>query len=81
MVSRVYNECSNKQEVTILDSQYLFPLTKDEISQLLHTEEYSEAIQEKLKNAYAVHYYIGTWWDQNAGTFINKIKSNFQIAQ
>ena len=63
MLTRVYNSFRNKCDVSITNSEYLYPLSKNEL------EEYFEGgmslvLDKKLKKSYAIHYYIGTWWKE-----------------
>ena len=76
MLSRVYNDTADKEAITLLHHRHLFPLTKSEITQLLQEPNAPMAIRKKLQKAYAVHYYIGSWWDKNANLLVTKIKEN-----
>jgi len=62
MLTRIYNNYKNKGDITLLDSGVLTPLTKDELD-LLEAKQYNDvALQQKINQASAIHYYIGTWW-------------------
>lgn len=65
MVTRVYHQYQKKQEVKILGSALMYPLTKNEISVLLSEKETPPDIMQKMNAAYAIHYYYGTWWDKS----------------
>jgi len=62
MLTRLFEQYPEKDQVKILEHDILYPLTKDEIKIYLFNEEVPEKISEKFRNAYAVHYYWGTWW-------------------
>lgn len=81
MVSRVYSNSADQEKVTLLDYSCLYPLTKEEIALWLQEKDCSHEIREKLRHAYAIHYYSGTWWDKDAHQHIRKIRENFHIIQ
>jgi mannosyltransferase OCH1-like enzyme len=62
MLTRVYNSCENKHGITLLDPEVLTPLTKDEIDLLTAKQNNNDGLQQKIDQAFAIHYYIGTWW-------------------
>jgi len=61
MVSRMYDLFADKHLIYILNSELLFPLTKEEIPLAISQETPPPEIQKKIDNAYAVHYYWETW--------------------
>ncbi|WP_367865333.1 glycosyltransferase family 32 protein [Pedobacter sp. WC2423] len=65
MLTRLYEK--HRDDVTlnvkIIEAEYLYPLTKDEINQELLTNIKNNVINDQLKNAYALHYYWGSWWN------------------
>lgn len=62
MLSRKYNSYNRKETIRLLESDLIYPLTKEE---LLND---TPAIRQKLAAAYAVHHYAGTWWKKNYST-------------
>jgi mannosyltransferase OCH1-like enzyme len=60
MLTRVYNRC-RPEDVTLLPSQLLYPLSLSEVERTFQNG-WGEAEHMKLRNAYAVHYFAGTWW-------------------
>jgi len=62
MLTRIYEQMPDKSLVRILSHEVLYPLTKDEIITYLPVTGTPQAMDDKLKNAYAIHYYWGTWW-------------------
>lgn len=59
MLSRVFTAYEQKEDITILESDKIYPLTKEQLQQHDAT---GHRWQEKLQNAYAIHHYAGTWW-------------------
>lgn len=62
MVTRVYNNYVQKNDLTILKSNLISPLSSNEVQQILNNDIIPPEIQYKIDTAYAVHYYWGTWW-------------------
>jgi len=64
MLTRLYEKYSNNIElnVKIVEAKYLYPLSKEEVNEELLTNIKNNVISDKLKDAYAVHYYWGSWW-------------------
>jgi mannosyltransferase OCH1-like enzyme len=61
MLSRRYTSYARKEEIDILEPEFMYPLTKTELS-IVQETGVDEYISGKLKNAYGIHYYTGTWW-------------------
>lgn len=61
MLSRSYDNYPQKDEISLLESECMYPLTKTELS-ILHEGVMSDYISNKLKAAYGIHHYSGTWW-------------------
>ncbi|HOP46996.1 MAG TPA: glycosyltransferase [Desulfobacteraceae bacterium] len=61
MINRVYNKFKDKDGITLLPSNYLFPLDYREAEEYLNQTK-SNVIRDKLKKAYGAHYHLGTWW-------------------
>ncbi len=60
MITRVYNNYSRKDEITLLPYEKVAPLNKVEVQQVMNGGMTYE-IKNKIKDAYAVHYFLGTW--------------------
>ncbi|XZF16130.1 glycosyltransferase family 32 protein [Chitinophagaceae bacterium MMS25-I14] len=52
MLTRVYEKSGRKEDITILPSELLYPLTKQQL----------ENHERPDNTAYALHHYHGTWW-------------------
>ena len=63
MLTRLYEASANKQSVRILSHEQVYPLTKNDIDQWLRLGIKSPEVERKVNDAYAIHYYSGTWWD------------------
>ncbi|HTH83008.1 MAG TPA: glycosyltransferase [Mucilaginibacter sp.] len=62
-LTRIYNAYNNKHAVKLLSSDLIYPLSLDETRELINNEKtVSKEIQKKIKRAYAVHYFLGSWW-------------------
>jgi mannosyltransferase OCH1-like enzyme len=61
MLSRIYSQYENKEEVSLLEADLLYPVTKEELEKW-NEDPSSSAIKTKLKHAYGIHHYAGTWW-------------------
>jgi mannosyltransferase OCH1-like enzyme len=61
MITRVYNAYDEKDRITLMPSEYLFPLDYQEAEQLLNGQD-TDVTRQKLKDAYAIHYHWGSWW-------------------
>lgn len=66
MVTRMYEGYKNREEIKLLDHDLVYPLTKAEIAQLFTEGIKTPEVECKMKQAYAMHYYAGTWWDANS---------------
>jgi len=64
MLSRLYKAYSQKEQVCLLEPDRMYPLTKEELEGW-GQEGPDTALQQKLKNAYGIHHYAGTWWKRN----------------
>lgn len=60
MMTRVYNSLKNKRGVTLLPAEIFMPFTPKEIS-LAMQGRYTEYMNHKLENAFAVHYFLNSW--------------------
>ncbi len=75
MITRVYNNYDYKNDVTLLKSNIISPLSSNEVQQILNNDVIPSEIQDKIDTAYAVHYYWGTWWKYK--TFLRQRQSAF----
>jgi mannosyltransferase OCH1-like enzyme len=60
MITRIYERYINKAEITLIPAGYVAPLAKPEANMLIRGRIHG-IMKEKLKNAYAVHYFLGSW--------------------
>jgi len=58
----IYDSYRNKEAVTLLNSDTVYPLSVKE-TRLAIADEIDEVIQEKIDKAYAVHYFLGSWYN------------------
>lgn len=61
MLTRIYKEDNAREQVRLLESEDIYPLTKEEIDRVLN-DDVDDAMQQKINQAYGIHYYWGTWW-------------------
>lgn len=61
MINRVFDHISDTGYLDLLPSKYLFPLNIFELERLIDYE-IPEYLHEKIADAYAIHYHMGTWW-------------------
>lgn len=64
MLSNLLEQTKYKSEVTILPAHHVSPFNKMDARQLLsglYDENFEEYLENKLEEAFAVHYFIGTW--------------------
>lgn len=66
MLSRVLSKFHDGNDITLLPSEYLFPLDMEAAEQFLKGQS-SPGIDRALKNAYGVHYHCGSWWKDGYG--------------
>ena len=64
MLNRVFENYQNQHEIKLIPSKYVSPLNYREAEAFLKDEN-SEETGMKLKDAYAVHYHVGSWWKKN----------------
>ena len=63
MTTRIYDRFEKKNEITLLPADLVAPLSLEEIQQLLAGTETVE-MEEKVAKAYAIHYFMGSWYAQ-----------------
>ncbi|WP_455649567.1 glycosyltransferase family 32 protein [Enterocloster citroniae] len=61
MLTNNYEIYNSKENITFLPAQLVTPLSKNEVKSYLKGEIDEEQIDKKLKNAIAIHYYLGSW--------------------
>jgi mannosyltransferase OCH1-like enzyme len=66
LLSRLYMNYERKENVKILDASCIYPLSKEELVKYQNDNTGHRELAEKLKKAYAVHHYAGTWWKTNS---------------
>ena len=60
LLGELYREFEDKNSIHLIPAKFVSPFTKMEAKAIIHGAE-SEYLDEKLKEAYAVHYFLGTW--------------------
>lgn len=61
----LYDHYINKDSIYLIPYEYVSPLTQKEIVEL-RRGNYSEKMEEKIQNAYSIHYFFNTWlWGVN----------------
>jgi mannosyltransferase OCH1-like enzyme len=63
MVTRVYEQLKRKKTVTLLPADCVAPLTLNEIT-MIRTGKVHPDVIKKMKKAFAIHYFFGTWIEQ-----------------
>ena len=65
MVTKVYERLRKKKDVTLLSADLVTPLTLQEVV-MLRAGKANQEVARKIDNAFAVHYFFGTWTEQTA---------------
>ena len=63
MLKHVLDKYKEKHRISILPSCYFCPLTMME-TRLLGDDKMDQEIEDKLKDAFAIHYFMGSWWKE-----------------
>ena len=63
MITRLYSKVQNKSDISLISAKLVTPLTKQEVRMVI-LKEINEDIKEKIDNAYAIHYFFGSWLTQ-----------------
>lgn len=63
MTTRVYEKFKRKKDITLLPADLVAPLTAREMLALRIGYKHSDILK-KIKNAYAIHHFWGTWFEQ-----------------
>jgi mannosyltransferase OCH1-like enzyme len=62
-LTEIYNQYPNKTSVKLLSADMIYPLSLDETRELINgNDNMSEEIEKKIERAYAIHYFLGSWW-------------------
>ena len=64
-LSEMYESYERKEDLRVLTSDKLFPLSKTEVQKSVQGEK-SCAIKSKIKDSFAVHYYYESWLKQKS---------------
>lgn len=62
-ITQLYDAYPKKQDITLLPSELVAPLSLEEIRSVLQGNENKE-VEEKVEHAFAIHYFLGSWFDQ-----------------
>jgi len=60
MIVDLYEKYDKKESITLIESKYVSPLTNNEVWRIMRGEE-SDELEEKIKDAYSIHYFFNTW--------------------
>lgn len=60
LITRLYNNCRDKDRVKLLPSDLVTPLTMYEVIDLVNGN-ITEDIENKVEKAYAIHYFMSSW--------------------
>lgn len=60
-LTEIYEKYELKSSITILPSNTIYPLTAKE-AELERNQQTNEIIEAKVRDAYALHYFIGSWY-------------------
>ncbi|MDR2038637.1 MAG: glycoside transferase family 32 [Bacteroidales bacterium] len=60
LLTSAYNEYENKDRINLYEPEYLYPIGMGDFNRI-STNGVPPDIAERIKNAYAVHYFFGMW--------------------
>ncbi len=63
LVTRVYKNYPHKDEIKLLPSEFVTPLTFNEVRDLVN-DNITVEIEQKVEKAFAIHYFSGSWLSQ-----------------
>ena len=63
MTTRIYNAYPDKEQIKVLAAELVAPLSFNEVRFLVEGNQ-SEEIDEKIEKAYAIHYFMSSWYTQ-----------------
>ncbi len=52
----------HQDQIKLLPPELIYPFTLKETRELIDSDEVNETMQGKIDKAYAVHYFLGSWW-------------------
>ncbi len=61
LLTDAYKTYTEKDNVTIIEPELLYPIRLGE-AQLIFANKVPEEMERRINNAYAIHYFAGTWW-------------------
>jgi inositol phosphorylceramide mannosyltransferase catalytic subunit len=63
MLSRVYENYERKDEITLVEEELLYPLSKRTLTDASDNKpEAVRMLETAMSTAYAIHHYVGTWY-------------------
>jgi len=65
LLTDAYKEYPRKEDIRIVEPQYLYPIRILE-GALIMMNQVPEEMEQRINEAYALHYFWGTWWNTNA---------------
>ena len=63
MMTRVYRESTCQDRICLLPAELVAPLTREEVIDIVN-DKWSKRIEDKIDKAYAIHYFVGSWYQQ-----------------
>lgn len=61
LLTDAYKTYAEKGNVTIIEPELLYPIRLGE-AQRIFSNKVPEEMEQRINNAYAIHYFSGTWW-------------------
>lgn len=61
-ITALYEKWTDKADITLVPANIVSPLSKNEIADYVNGFIGDEDIEEKLKDAIAIHYFSGSWY-------------------
>ena len=61
LLSDAYKNYPQKEGIKIIEPEYLYPIQLNE-SKLIIEKRVPEEMEKRIKAAFAIHYFCGTWW-------------------
>ncbi|MDB5119779.1 MAG: glycoside transferase family 32 [Sphingobacteriales bacterium] len=63
-LTKIFSNYDSKHAIKLLAADTIYPLSVQETRELLGEKGImNEHMQDKIDNAYAVHYFLGSWWE------------------
>lgn len=66
-ITALYEKWTDKADITLVPANIVSPLSKNEIADYVNGFIGDEDIEEKLKDAIAIHYFSGSWYRKQNG--------------